>query len=624
MASDNKADSYPEDPVRKGRIQNILDSISQTPFGQGFGQAFNLDAEDRRDVLYSRREAEGKQAIPTRAVQTLSQNPLVDSIRQYATVAKNPVIPQLLTPLGLGPFNDGMYSYRGNSGMNIGGAPSEENRLPDLEFDETTGTVRKPTAKEARSIAADKARIRELPLGMKIGYGAGGLANDFVNNLSRNIYWTINAMQAPVDLASEAVVAKANPDLYSEEAVDLQKAIDDGLVRYSPDYDEAAISRVVAKRQANRMDPLPNLTGEAADFGGYTRAGEEADLNAAKEAVRKELYSRDNPKNYKRAAPGVRVRFDKGTNKYEVRRRAYSPTLVNVASMLPAAAAVNIGLGLMGSESNGTITGRQAGYTAALPDELDPRTTSNAIGEIAMRYFVGREGRLMNPSDFLLERPDVTAAEYAKYRGYLSDRETDLILFDDGKFNIAGILKGTSDGIRGPEISFLGKSAGLNDTGVPVGSAILGSTLGALAGRNPRIRGNKPLVMGSLIGGGLTGLVGGQVLGSTLEEARRQKRFEERNPGVDYKTYKANARNLLDEKYRLIKENPNAIEEKEKSSVGFNKRAKQEALQTEALKQQTLIDQLIDEERKQRALKANAERELALNRFDEIESSFER
>ena len=92
MALDNKASSYPEDPVRKGRIQNILDSISQSPFGQGFGQAFNLDAEDRRDALYSRREAEGKQAIPTRAVQTLSQNPLVDSIRQYATVAKNPVV----------------------------------------------------------------------------------------------------------------------------------------------------------------------------------------------------------------------------------------------------------------------------------------------------------------------------------------------------------------------------------------------------------------------------------------------------------------------------------------------------------------------------------------------------
>lgn len=72
MTIDNKASSYPQDSVRKGRNQNILDSLSQSPFGQGLGQAFNLDAEDRRDVLYSRREAEGKQANPTRAVQTMS------------------------------------------------------------------------------------------------------------------------------------------------------------------------------------------------------------------------------------------------------------------------------------------------------------------------------------------------------------------------------------------------------------------------------------------------------------------------------------------------------------------------------------------------------------------------
>lgn len=98
MTIDNKASSYPQDSVRKGRNQNIIDSFSQSPVGQGLGQAFNLDAEDRRDVLYSRREAKGKQAIPTRAVQTLSQNPLVESIRQYATVTKNPVDPQPLTP----------------------------------------------------------------------------------------------------------------------------------------------------------------------------------------------------------------------------------------------------------------------------------------------------------------------------------------------------------------------------------------------------------------------------------------------------------------------------------------------------------------------------------------------
>ena len=179
-------------------------------------------------------------------------------------------------------------------------------------------------------------------------------------------------------ICEEATVAHLNPDPYREESVDLQVAIDKGLVRYSPDFDEEAIKRAVTNRNAI-TEPLPNLTGEAADFGGYTAAGEAADRAATEKAVRDEMYSRKNAKNYKRSAPGVRVRFDKGNNKFEVRRRAYSPTLVNLASMLPAATAVNIGIGLLGGENNGTITGRQAGYTAAVPSDLDPRITSNPL-----------------------------------------------------------------------------------------------------------------------------------------------------------------------------------------------------------------------------------------------------
>ena len=279
-------------------------------------------------------------------------------------------------------------------------------------------------------------------------------------------------------------------------------------------------------------EPLPDLTGEAAEFGGYTAKGAEADREAIEEAVKREMYSRDNAKNYKRSAPGVRVRFDKGSKKWEVRRRAYSPTLVNIASMLPAAIAVNTGIGLMGSEDNGSITGRQAGYTAAVPDELDPRVTSNAIAEVGMRYLLGREGRLMDTDDFLLERPDVTAGEYASYKGYLRDRDTDLNPFDDGKINIAGILKTNPDGIRGAEVNFLGKSMGVNDTIIPTLSAIGGSALGALVGyRNPRIRGNKAATIAALAGGGTAGLLGGQVTGSALEDQRRRNNFWEE---VDY------------------------------------------------------------------------------------------
>lgn len=619
MAYDNRATSNQDDARRQGLMNSILNSIGQSEFGQGFGQAFNLDSEDRRDALYSRREAEGKAAIPPRGVQTLTQHPLIDSIRQYSSTTENQTAANILSRLGLGPFNDGMYSFRANNGLNVGGAPTEVDRLPDLEFDDQTQQVRKPTKDEAARIAADKKRVRELPAMTKLGYALGGMANDFTNNATRNMWWLINAPQAVVDITSEAAVAKANPNLYREEIVDLQQAIDQSLVRYSPDYDQSAINRVVKQREA-LTEPLPDLTGEAAEFGGYTAAGAEADRKAIEEAVKKEMYSRDNAKNYKRAAPGVRVRFDKGTKQFEVRRRAYSPTLVNLASMLPAAAAINTGIGLMGSEDNGSITGRQAGYTAAVPDELDPRVTANAVAEVGMRYILGREGRLMDMEDFLLERPDVTAGEYASYKGYLRDRETDLNPFDDGRFNIAGVLKGNADGIRGAEVNFLGKSMGLNDTGIPVASAIVGSTLGALAGRHPSVRGNKAAVIGSLIGGGAAGLFGGQAAGSALEENRRRSNFEKRSPGIDYDTYRANARELMDEKYKMIKANPNATAEMAESKVGFSKRTQQQALQTKAQEQQALVDQLLAGQEKAQAQRALDTQQWALDKSSAIDA----
>lgn len=619
MAYDNRATSNQEDARRQGLMNNILSSMGLSDFSEGFGQAFNLDSEDRRDALYSRREAEGKAAIPPRYQQTLSQHPLIDSIRQFSSTTDNQTAASVLRSVGLGPFNDGMYSFRANNGLNVGGSPASGAELPDLEFDEKADRIRIPNQQEQARIAADKKRVRDLPVMTKVGYALGGMANDFTTNATRNLWWLINAPQAIVDIASEAAVAHANPNLYREEVVDLDTALKQKLVRYSPDYDEAAISRAAQDRQMI-SEPLPQLTGEAAEFGGYTKKGEDANRRAIEDLVRQEMYSADNPKNYKRAAPGVRVRFDPGSKRWEVRRRAYSPTLVNAASMLPAAIAVNTGIGLIGSEDNGSITGRQAGYQAAVPDELDPRVTSNAVAEVAMRYLLGREGRLMDMDDFLLERPDATAGEYSEYKGYLRDRETDLNPFDDGKINIAGILKTNPDGIRGAEVNFLGKSMGVNDTLIPTASAIAGSALGAFAGRHPRIRNNKVATIASLVGGGAAGLLGGQATGSALEDQRRRSNFAERNPGVDYDKYRANARELMDQKYNLIKANPNAQEEKAESKVGFNKRNQQQALQTKALQQQVLVDQILDQEQKARAQKAMGTQQWALDKSASIDA----
>ena len=78
---------------RQTLINKILGGISASDFGSGFGEAFNLDSEDRRDALFARREAEGKAPIPPRYQLTLSQHPLIDNLRQAAstTQSDNPV-----------------------------------------------------------------------------------------------------------------------------------------------------------------------------------------------------------------------------------------------------------------------------------------------------------------------------------------------------------------------------------------------------------------------------------------------------------------------------------------------------------------------------------------------------
>lgn len=45
---------------RQTLINRILGGIGKSEFGEGFGSAFNLDSEDRRDALFSRREAARK------------------------------------------------------------------------------------------------------------------------------------------------------------------------------------------------------------------------------------------------------------------------------------------------------------------------------------------------------------------------------------------------------------------------------------------------------------------------------------------------------------------------------------------------------------------------------------
>ena len=76
MATDNGASTNLNDDERQRMRLNILRSISDSNFGSGFGAAFNIDPEDKWDLLYTRRKAEGKASIPPRAIQTVQPTPI--------------------------------------------------------------------------------------------------------------------------------------------------------------------------------------------------------------------------------------------------------------------------------------------------------------------------------------------------------------------------------------------------------------------------------------------------------------------------------------------------------------------------------------------------------------------
>ena len=405
-----------------------------------------------------------------------------------------------------------------------------------------------------------------------------------------------------VDVATEAGVQGVNPEFFMEEEIPLDQARKQRLVHYS----KPVVTEDQIKSRRHQLLDNPKTNDYSGRVFKELSRDEQADLT---ERARQQLED-DHKKagsSYRRATPGIRVSADG-----RVMRRRFNPNHVQLAAMLPAAVGVNAGIGLLG---------REEGYATAVPDEMDPRETANAVMEVGSRYLLGREGRLLEADDFLLERPDATYGEYQAYRNYLRDRDLDFNLLDDGKMNF-GVGKVNLDGLRGAEVQFLGKSMGMNDTIIPTVSAAGGSVLGSFLARNPNLSRRQKLA--SLAAGGLGGLALGTGAGDALENNRRRRNFEERNPGIDYDTYKANAKELLDRKYNLIKANPNAASEKAESRTGFSKRSQQQALQTKTLQQQALVDQILDEERKSRAQKAMGTQQWALDKSSAIDEEIRR
>ena len=158
---------------------------------------------------------------------------------------------------------------------------------------------------------------------------------------------------------------------------------------------------------------------------------------------------------------------------------------LRLAATAPAVIAMSTGIGNIG---------RPAGYKAILPSDEDPRKTDSPVGELLSRYFLGRTGRLLPYDEFAKERPDVDKGEYQRYKAYQFNKQTDLNPLD-GDFNILGALRGTTEGIHGPEINFMGKAIPALTGILPTAAAVMGIRKGIRkAGNRLQERGDLDMV----------------------------------------------------------------------------------------------------------------------------------
>lgn len=104
--------------------------------------------------------------------------------------------------------------------------------------------------------------------------------------------------------------------------------------------------------------------------------------------------------------------------------------------------------------------GRPQGYTAINPGN-DLRESTSPIYDIAIeRGMLGRRGRLLPWEEFRQERPDISFEQYDKYQQYLRNQDENILREMSG-----GLVKGTMEGINGPEVNVMGYSVN------PVGAA---------------------------------------------------------------------------------------------------------------------------------------------------------
>ena len=333
----------------------------------------------------------------------------------------------------------------------------------------------------------DKQALRENNMDLrgstahKTGQFLGSAANDLTQDATRSIYWLLNAAQATGEVINESVLAKVVPQLYEKSLVQSKN------IPYT---------RVIEKGGAESKKPRILNIKDA----------------MAREEMLKSGYAKNIMQGGEEKLTASRgYSFDDAG---DLQKRNYSPGMVQ-ALAIPTGVAINSGLGLL------TPFGGYEGYKAALPSEEDPTKTSNVVGEVALKYMMGKTGNLLPYNEFVKVRPDVSRDEYNAYQAFKYDKSEDYNPLD-GDFSIGGgALRGTSDGIHGAELQFLGRSLPATTAGVPYLTALAGTVGGALAGR-----GRGKAAIGGLVGG-MGGVTAGIGAGNIIEEERRRRNAAE-------------------------------------------------------------------------------------------------
>jgi hypothetical protein len=300
--------------------------------------------------------------------------------------------------------------------------------------------------------------------GRRLGQLAGAITSDLTTDNSRGFWWLLNALQATGAVLTEYAYGKTAPQLFGTEVVKINN--------------EPLFRNEGTRNTAERLGLV--------DADGDTKRGVRLSKTGSK----------------------VRGR----THNYVVAN--YAPTDVN-SLLIPSGVAINLGLGLMSPFGGAT------GYEAALPSEEDKTKTSNVIGEVAAKYFLGRTGNLLPYDEFVKVRPDVSRAEYNAYKAFKYDKKPDLNPLDGDITVPTGVVKFTDEGIHGPELQFLGRGLPVTTGILPFVTSVTGTALGV---KQPK------RIRGGLIGG-TAGLVGGELAGIAIEadRRRRNKAENERN-----------------------------------------------------------------------------------------------